>query len=182
MPREVHVPSLFELFLQYGYDGATLSKISDATGLGRASLYHHFPGGKNEMLASVLDYSGDWLEQNVLQLLAGDGSPQARLQEMCDRVNDFYAGGTQPCLLAIVQTGTGRSLFHEKVKAALDVWIKAIAAVLVESGLDETIAQQRGEDAIIAIQGSLMVSLSLDAPASFQRTIEQLPQMLCHPA
>lgn len=178
MPKETYVPRLFSLFRRYGYDGATLSRISQATGLGKASLYHHFPGGKDEMVAAALGYSNDWLQENVLQLLASDGSPQERLQKMCDRVNGLYAGGTEPCLLAILQTGTGHDLFHDKVKAALQTWLGAIAMVLVEAGLDESLAQLRGEDALVAIQGALMVSQSLDNPAVFQRVIQALPETL----
>ena len=69
MPKETYIPSLMRLFRQYGYDGATLSKISQATGLGKASLYHHFPGGKDEMVETMLDYLESWLEQNILQTL-----------------------------------------------------------------------------------------------------------------
>jgi AcrR family transcriptional regulator len=47
--KQIHVPILLKLFRQFGYDGVTLSKISQATGLGKASLYHYFPGGKAEM-------------------------------------------------------------------------------------------------------------------------------------
>lgn len=182
MPKETYIPSLFALFRQYGYDGATLTKISETIGLGKASLYHHFPGGKDEMVESVLAYSGSWLQENVLSLLSGEGTPEERLQKMCDRVNDLYVGGTQPCLLAILQSGTGRDVFHPQVKAALEAWIGAIAAVLIESGLDDSLAQQRGEDALIAIQGSLVVSQSLDQPTLFQRVIQQLPQVLCRAA
>lgn len=178
MPKDTYIPSLFSLFRQYGYDGATLSKISAATGLGKASLYHHFPGGKDDMVASILGYSEGWLQENVLELLASEGSPQERLQKMCDRVNDLYAGGTEPCLLAILQSGTGRDMFHGKVKEVLEAWIGAIAAVLVESGLDKTLAQQRGQDALIAVQGALMMSQSLDDASLFQRTLQQLPQGL----
>ncbi|WP_315889750.1 TetR/AcrR family transcriptional regulator [Kovacikia minuta] len=54
MSKQAHVSSLLNLFRQFGYDGVTLSKISQATGLGKASLYHHFPGGKDEMVETVL--------------------------------------------------------------------------------------------------------------------------------
>ncbi|MGK7908938.1 MAG: TetR/AcrR family transcriptional regulator [Synechococcus sp.] len=182
MPKETYVSSLFSLFRQYGYDGATLSKISEATGLGRASLYHHFPGGKDDMVASVLDYSETWVQENVLSLLTSERTPEERLQEMCDRVNDLYAGGTQPCLLAILQAGTGRDLFHPQVKKALEAWIGGIADVLVELGLGKSLAQQRSEDALISIQGALMVSQALDDPTIFERTTQNLPQKLCYTA
>jgi TetR/AcrR family transcriptional repressor of lmrAB and yxaGH operons len=178
MPKETYIPSLFSLFRQYGYDGATLAKISEATGLGKASLYHHFPGGKDEMVASVLGYSERWLQDNVLTLLESEGSPQARLQKMCDRIDDLYAGGTQPCLLAILQSGTGRAMFHDKVNAALEAWIGAITAVVMETGLDATTARRRGETALITIQGALMLSQGLDDPTIFQRALQTLPERL----
>ncbi|MGF1458975.1 MAG: TetR/AcrR family transcriptional regulator [Leptolyngbyaceae cyanobacterium] len=178
MPKETYVPRLFALFQQYGYDGATLAKISEATGLGKASLYHHFPGGKDEMVVSVLGYSQSWLEGNVLQILRGEGTPAMRLQTMCDRVNELYAGGTSPCLLAILQSGTGRSTFHAQIKLTLQNWIAAIATVLTEAGFEAGEARQRGEDALIAIQGALMLSQGLDASEIFQRSLQALPKTL----
>jgi AcrR family transcriptional regulator len=63
MSKQTHVPSLLDLFRQLGYDGVTLSKISQVTGLGKASLYHHFPGGKDEMVETVLIALEQGLEQ-----------------------------------------------------------------------------------------------------------------------
>ena len=181
MPKEAYISSLFNLFRQHGYDGATLSKIAKATGLGKASLYHHFPGGKDDMVKALLAETESWLTHNILQVLEVPGEPCERLKRMCDRVNDLYQGGNQPCLLAALQVGAARDVFHDSVKAALEKWIGAIARVLIEAGLDDAIARQRGEDAIIAIQGSLMLSQVLDDASPFQRTIQQLPQDLCRP-
>ena len=178
MPKETYIPILFSLFRQYGYDGATLSKISAATGLGKASLYHHFPGGKDDMVKAVLDHAQSWLEQNIQIPLASEGSPQARLEKMSDRINELYEGGCQPCILAILHAGSGRDIFHDQIKQVLADWIAAIADILVEAGLEKTVAQQRGQDALIAIQGALIVSQSLDDTATFVRTVEQLPQVL----
>src|SRR5687767_6837809 len=48
------LPLLAEVFRSHGYEGATLALISQATGLGKGSLYHFFPGGKAQMAADVL--------------------------------------------------------------------------------------------------------------------------------
>jgi AcrR family transcriptional regulator len=179
MPKETYIPCLLRLFRQYGYDGATLAKISEATGLGKASLYHHFPGGKDEMVETVLDYLERWIDQNILQMLKGQGRPVVRLQQMCHRVNEVYDGGKQPCLSAILLLGSARDVFHDRVKALYQAWIAAIAEVLIAAGLDDTVAMQRGEDAVITIQGSLILSQGLHHSGSFQRVIERLPQQLC---
>jgi AcrR family transcriptional regulator len=178
MPKETYIPCLLRLFRQYGYDGATLSKISAATGLGKASLYHHFPGGKDEMVEAVLDYLECWLDQNILQMLNSPGTTRSRLQRMCDRLSELYEGGQQPCLFAILLLGSARDVFHDKIKALFHAWIDAIAAVLIESGMDEKLAQQRSEDVVIVVQGSLILSQGLDTPGPFQRVIQHLPEEL----
>jgi AcrR family transcriptional regulator len=48
------VPLLAEIFRELGFEGATLSRITERTGIGKGSLYHFFPGGKEEMAAAVL--------------------------------------------------------------------------------------------------------------------------------
>lgn len=179
MPKETYIPCLLRLFRQYGYDGATLSKISEATGLGKASLYHHFPGGKDEMVKTVLDYLEQWLAQNVLPALQSKRDALTRLRSMCDRLNELYEGGHQPCLFAILLLGSARDVFHDQVKALLQTWINAIADVLITAGMNQKLAHYRGEDAVIMIQGALILSQGLDDPFVFQRVIQRLPEDLC---
>jgi len=179
MPKDTYIPILLQLFRQHGYDGATLSKISEATGLGKASLYHHFPGGKDEMVMAVLDYLEQWLEQHILEALRSKGDALTRLQRMCDHISELYEGGEQPCLFAILLMGSARQIFHPKLQTLLCTWIDAIAEVLITAGLDETLAKQRGEDAVIAVQGVLILSQGLNDFAPFGRVIKQLPQQLC---
>ena len=47
--------ALSDVFRKRGYEGATLAELAAAANLGRASLYHHFPGGKAEMARQVLE-------------------------------------------------------------------------------------------------------------------------------
>jgi hypothetical protein len=97
---------------------------------------------------------------------------------MCDRLSDVYDGGKQPCLSAILLLGSARDTFHAQVNATYRGWIDAIAHVLMASGMDQTLAQQRGEDAVIAIQGALILAQGLGDPAPFRRVVQQLPNQL----
>lgn len=182
MPRETYLPCLMDLFRQYGYDGATLARISAATGLGKASLYHYFPGGKEEMAAAVFDYLEGWMIDHILPALRGEGDGPTRLQRMCDLFNTLYEGGHRPCLLAIVLMGSARSLFHDRIRQVFQTWLAAIAEVLVDMGMPADLAQLRSENAAIAIQGSLVLALALDDPAPFQRALQGLPAELGRPA
>ncbi len=178
MPKETYLPRLFQLFRDYGYDGATLSKISQATGLGKASLYHHFPGGKAEMVEAVMAYVDRWVEENLLPTLQGTDEAKIRFVRMGDRLMDLYDSGHQPCITAILLSGSARGVFHEQVKLVYQTWKNAIAAVLIETGLAPKQAKERAEDALISIQGSLILSQGLEDSQIFQRVIQQLPTHL----
>jgi TetR/AcrR family transcriptional regulator, lmrAB and yxaGH operons repressor len=127
----------------------------------------------------VLDYLEQWMDQAIVQRLHSSGKPLLRLQQMCDRLGEAYEGGKQPCLSAILLLGSARDRFHDRVQALYHVWIDAIVSVLAESGMDRALAQRRGEDAVIAIQGALILSQGLNDAAPFQRVMQQLPRELC---
>ena len=179
MAREKHLPALFQLFRQHGYDGVSLSKIAATTELGKASLYHHFPGGKAEMVAAALAYYGVWMEEHVFSALRSEGSAIARLKKMCDRLSELYNSGQAPCLIAAIVTGSKQDVFQEQVKTHLQRWIEAIAQVLKESNLDTKVAYRRAEDAIIAIQGALILSRGTGETAIFERALLHIPFALC---
>lgn len=67
--------------------------LSEATGLKKASLYHRFPGGKEQMGSEVLLDAGRWLTRHVLEPLAEPGTPAARIKDMTRQLDCFYAGG-----------------------------------------------------------------------------------------
>jgi TetR/AcrR family transcriptional regulator, lmrAB and yxaGH operons repressor len=180
MSKQTYVPSLLKLFREFGYEGVTLSKISQATGLGKASLYHHFPGGKAQMAEAALVEVNHWLETNILQILDRPEMPIAKFQSMCEEVSQFFDRGQNSCLWAVlVMQQSSDDLFHPQISWGFSQWIEAIANVLISAGLDETLAKERGEDAMMAIQGALILSHSLKDFAPFQRVLKQLPEQLC---
>lgn len=188
MKKQTLLPTLLKLFRQFGYEGLTLSKLSQETGLGKASLYHHFPGGKAEMAEAALLSVNQWLETNILQRLAetsskkGENSrlPKDLFEEMCEETELFFNQGQNACLWAVlIAEQSSNELFHSQICWAFSKWVEAISTVLIAAGLDKKQAKQRGEDAMIAIQGALILSHGLDDISPFQRVIQQLPQQLC---
>ena len=175
MSKAQLVAQLVDTFRLYGYDGASLSCLAKATGLGKTNLYHYFPGGKAEMAAVALAHVNTWLETSILEPLRSKAKPADKLQTMCDRVNSFFDRGHNSCLWAVLALGqSSDDLFHQEIKLALSRWIEAIAAVLEQSGLDAQSARYRAEDAVLRIQGALVLARGLDDTMPFQRTMQTL--------
>ncbi len=179
MSRAELVRQLIDVFRLYGYDGASLASIAKATGLGKTNLYHYFPGGKVEMATAALDRVDAWLELNILTNLRGTATPLDKIQTMCIEVNQFFNEGHNSCLWAVLALGrSSEDLFHDRIKSALWLWIDAISQVVVESGCAPDVARERAEDAILRIQGGLVIARGLDDITPFQRSIQSLPAEL----
>lgn len=174
MSKEEAIVKLIPAFRKYGYEGASLTLLSKASGLGKASLYHYFPGGKSEMAAAVFEYVDIYFDNLVLRSLEGEEKAELKIKTACESLREFYDSGRNSCFLAIMSFGEADKLFHEKVKARMQLIIEALAEVLVEAGIEEEIARIRSEDAIAQIQGALVVVRILDDIEPFERVIQGL--------
>ncbi|PSB25831.1 TetR/AcrR family transcriptional regulator [Stenomitos frigidus] len=178
MTKAEVIPQLMGVFQRYGYEGASITRFSEATGLKRASLYHYFPNGKEEMATVVLDYITQALKEQLLAPLDSDRPPIERLRAMNQNIDAFYQHGQQDCLLALFSMGEAHELFQARVEQALKLWIDRLAAVLVEAGITPTIAHQRAEEALVQIQGALVLTRGLNSTATFERLLKQSPERL----
>lgn len=161
---------LEEVFRDVGYEGATLATLSEAAGLHKASLYHRFPGGKEQMAREVLQCTGQWLAVNVLEpLRSHDAPPSVRIAGMIRRLDEFYSGGRKNCLLNTLSTGgCAGGTFDRPIKDLIDAWVSTLSSVLMESGLDRSLARTRAERALVGLQGSLVVSRGLGTTRPFK--------------
>lgn len=177
-PRAQVVASLLRAFRRNGYDGASLSRLSEETGLGRASLYHHFPGGKEDMARAVLASAGQDFMDLVLLPLQRPGSPEERVAGMAAALSAFYDGGNKACILALMTIGQGPEVFALEVREGLRGWIDALTSVVRETGQPEPAARARAQDAVARVQGALVLARGLGDTSVFKRTVEDLPRDL----
>ena len=182
LTRDQAIDRLMMVVRKYGYDGASLAELSKSTGLGKSSLYHHFPGGKDDMVRAVLDRLEAQLRDSLFAPLAGGGTPRRRLDEMVRTLDAFYRGGREACVLANLVLGSTRKRFHKQLSRIFEAWIEAIAGALADAGLARTLARARAEDAVLRIEGALVLAGAVADPSVFARTLRQLPVELLAPA
>ncbi len=169
---------LTDVFRQAGYDGASLKQLARAAGLQPASLYHRFPGGKHEMAEAVLQRAGTWLEQHVFRALHEPGEPRGRIERMCKGLREFYVGGTKSCLLDTLSVSGEGDPLRGHIAQGFQGWIGELAEVLREAGFAPKEARRRAEDAVIRVQGALVLARGLGQPGPFERVLRELPDSL----
>jgi len=172
------IPTLGEIFREYGFSGTSLSEITHRTGLGKGSLYHFFPNGKKEMAEVVLDDVANWFEDNVFLPLRESNKPKHGIKIMFKSVDDYFYSGERICLVGAFALDDTRDQFAAKVNAYFTSWNNALTVALKRDGFSTTDAKDTAEDIVSSIQGALVLARSQDEPKVFKRSLKRLQKRI----
>jgi TetR/AcrR family transcriptional regulator, lmrAB and yxaGH operons repressor len=168
------IAALAEVFREHGYNGATLALISKATGLGKGSLYHFFPGGKDEMMVAVLTDIDQWFEDNVFAQLRGREEHVDAISAMFEAVIDYFRSGRRVCLVGALALGQARDRFAAAINDYFARWIEALEHGLRGQRHVGEDARLRAEEIVLGIQGAIVLSRAIDDPTVFERAMSRL--------
>lgn len=169
------VDALGDVFSRYGVEGASLSRLSEASGLKRASLYHRFPGGKDEIVTAVVDRTAERFNRALAQAYA-EGAPAERAMQVADGIDDYYEQGARSCLIVALSVSDDES--RSGGLQCVDAWAKAFEKIAGDAGLKPKQAREAAIDAVAAIEGALVISTTTGDTGSFQRALASLPDRL----
>ncbi|MBN9336033.1 TetR/AcrR family transcriptional regulator, partial [Devosia sp.] len=115
------------LLARKGLQGASFSQILEESGAPRGSLYHHFPGGKDELVLEAIVLAGDQA-LGVLDTLNGKSAEEvaatfiALWRTLLSR-SDFGAS----CSVAAVTIATESAVLRERAGALFRAWRNPLA-------------------------------------------------------
>lgn len=173
------VPLLAEIFRELGYGGATLSEITARTGMGKGSLYHFFPAGKQAMAVAVLDEVAAWFENKVFRPLRENKDGKAGIDTMFTAVDEYFRSGRRVCLVGAFALDATRDHFAQRINAYFTEWVRVLAVALRRRGHATRRAQEIAEDIVAGIQGALVLSRAQNSTVVFNRTLRRLRQRAC---
>jgi TetR/AcrR family transcriptional repressor of lmrAB and yxaGH operons len=155
--RHQMIRSAVDLFARRGLSGTSFLDVIEHSGAPRGSIYHHFPGGKEELAAAALDA---WSEaaSRMLAPLAGrdaagvvDGFLDG-WQAILER-SDFAAG----CSVLGVTVTTDSEQLRSRAANVFQVWQVQLADLLRSGGLPDNAAQDLAWALIAAAEGAVVL-------------------------
>jgi AcrR family transcriptional regulator len=146
------------LLAKKGLQGASFSQVLEASGAPRGSLYHHFPGGKDELVLAALDAAGAHA-MAVLDKL--EGRPAAEVaatfvalwRSVLER-SDFSAG----CAVAAVTVAANAPALLEKAAGVFRQWRARLGALLAAGGVEPKRASALAATLISACEGAVILA------------------------
>lgn len=170
--------ALAQVFRARGYEGATLTELAAATGLGKASLYHHFPGGKAEMADALIRDAIAEARTRAFAHLQGPEPPAQRLQRFLSGYGDYLEAANGPCLLGVLAMGSARRVHGKQLAAQFSEWREALAALFEEAGQKPKRAARSAAEVLNTLYGAQMTAALLDDPKHLNRSLKRLARSL----
>lgn len=174
--RTMMIRAAADLLQRRGYHGAGVAEILAQSGAPRGSLYHHFPGGKRQIVVEAIDYSARRFARDIESAGITDGldhfvSALIALSKR-DLVATDYASGCPIAAVSLDVPHEEREIL-DRCAAGFEHWASAVAAGMVARGLD---AEQ--SDGLGRLFVRLMLGATMTARA--QRDVTAIDEAGAH--
>jgi TetR/AcrR family transcriptional repressor of lmrAB and yxaGH operons len=178
--RDQMVDSAVILLAKHGLDGTSFTEVLTASGAPRGSIYHHFPGGKDELIAAAIEVAGARAVA-LLSSFEGRGPVEivdgffAMWRAVLER-SQFSAGCS---VLAVTVAGSSGSSGDSDVllRAAGQVfrgWQATLASILTAGGVPGAAAGSFALLLIAASEGAVALSRAEQSYAPFDAVHQEL--------
>jgi TetR/AcrR family transcriptional regulator, lmrAB and yxaGH operons repressor len=146
------------LLAKKGLQGASFSEILEASGAPRGSLYHHFPGGKDELVLAALEHAGN---QALAALDRMSGKPPRAVAETFVSLwrtvlarSDFAAG----CAVVAVTVAAESPALRARAAEILASWRQRLSSLFVEGGMPKRKARAAAVNLVAACEGAVILA------------------------
>jgi AcrR family transcriptional regulator len=175
-PRERMIQSALVLFGENGVEATSFSQVIAHSGAPRGSIYHHFPGGKAQLVEEATRYAGV-VVANIFAAAIQAEDPIAGLNAVVDfwrgvlHDSDFAAGC--PVLAASLESNALPGA-REAARDAFQRFQDLHAQLLERAGVASGRARSLAAVAVSAVEGAIILSRAQRSNAPLDRVLDEL--------
>jgi AcrR family transcriptional regulator len=150
-----------ELFRRQGYTGTGVKQIVALASAPFGSLYHHFPGGKEQLGEEVIRWSGAMYGRLVDVFFQPGGDPVQSTRNFFDGAAETlrqtdYADACPIATIALEVASTNEPL-RQATADVFDGWIDTVVAHLVTCGIEPDVSRQLAVSMIALLEGAFLL-------------------------
>jgi TetR/AcrR family transcriptional repressor of lmrAB and yxaGH operons len=168
--------SAAEVLRERGAAGVTIDEVLARSGAPRGSVYHHFPGGRHQILVEALRFAGDSITASIDQA-ATEGSTTLLDQfvDMWERAlqeSDFSAGC--PVMAAAMGSSDEDARLAADAARIFEHWHAALTRTFLADGFETSDAAALATTSIAAVEGAVVLCRSLRSTTPLKEVSEQI--------
>lgn len=155
--RDRMIDSAVKLLATQGMQGASFSSVLEDSKAPRGSIYHHFPGGKDELVLEAIDRAGGNAQRIVERLRGGSAeevvSGLVAMWRALLTIGDYRIG----CSVVGATVSASDGDIIERAARVFRAWEGQLASVLVDAGVDAAESEALGTLLIASCEGAVVL-------------------------
>ena len=157
-----------------GLEGTAFSDVLERSGAPRGSIYHHFPNGKDQLVAAAIELAGE-RALGVLDQLHGS-PPKAVTEAFFDlwRAVLVRSNISAGCAVLAVTVATDSPDLLDQAASIFREWRGRIAELFVEGGMAGDAAARLAATLVAAREGAVVVSRAERSMEPFELVAAEL--------
>jgi TetR/AcrR family transcriptional regulator, lmrAB and yxaGH operons repressor len=168
------------LFRAQGYSGTGLKQLAAEARAPWSSMYHFFPGGKEQLAEEVIRYGGELYAQMIRQCFAAYPDPRDAVAAMFSGEAKILrsSGFRNGCPVASVALDVASTTDKVRKPCAevFSSWIDALAEGIAATGMAEETAADLASHILAALEGAIILSRT----SKSVKPLEQTAQFVLH--
>lgn len=158
--RDRMIRSSAALLRQGGLAAAGIPAVLLDSGAPRGSVYHHFPAGRDQVVAESMQWAGDQVTE-IFERLTADRPPGEAVQALCaffaERMQRGAWASGCPVATVVLETGPDAPLMAIP-RELYARWTATIADAITRAGAAPDTARALATTVLAAIEGALVMS------------------------
>ncbi len=160
--RDALVRTAMRLFRRQGYASTGLQQILSESGAPKGSLYHYFPGGKEELGEAAVRLAAKLIGEMLLEHSARHQTIAAFVKAYCTTMAQWmeeleFRSGC-PIATTMLETAPHSPALRRAGVEALDHWTGIIAPVFSADGVSKAEARTKAQLLIATMEGALLLA------------------------
>lgn len=166
--RDRLVATTAELFLRQGFSATGVGAITAGSGVPTGSLYHHFPGGKEELAAEALRVAGAGYQQLVEAVIADAPDLATGVRQSFPAAAAVLeaSGYADACPIATValEVASTNDALRQVTAEIFEGWTEALALALRSAGVTDERARSLALAYLAALEGAFVLCRAARSP------------------
>ncbi len=181
--RERMIEAAVHALQRDGVEGMSFTDVLHESGAARGAIYHHFPGGKGQLVAEAATDNGNEVRALLAQLPAESPVGVARsFLALIRPVVQESAGGSGCAVAAAAMASSAHDhdSLHDAAAVAIGSWISELAGRFGAAGLAQAEAHELASSLVTILEGAHVLARATGGIDRFDETARAVTALIEH--
>lgn len=166
------------LFRLQGYTGTGMKQVGAEAGAPFGSIYHFFPGGKEQLGAETIRLAGDYYQDLVMGVMVAEPDPvsavEACFEGAAQTLRDTDYADACPIATVALEVASTNETLRKATAEVFDQWLTACSASFELVGIPKARARELAFMLLSLLEGGFLFSRAMRSTESLELAGRQM--------